>query len=214
MRKSSKLLVLLAIVLVFSLSACSSESKSDNDEVIVEVPIELKIKIQDESILVNSSTSMEFETKGNIDVSQIVCEPSNDRTAKIEGKNIIGLEFGTTNIVCKYDNISSNSISISVEEPIVEEPVKKNMSLISITSPVNAGANLTIKIKGLANTEYSIYVYYNSGISEASGLQDKTSGTDGKVNWTWKVGARTTPGTYRIVVAGGDESFEVPFVVR
>ena len=46
----------------------------------------------------------------------------------------------------------------------------------------------------------TITVYYKSGPSTASGLGAKTADSDGNVSWTWKVGTRTTPGTYRIVV--------------
>ncbi len=41
-------------------------------------------------------------------------------------------------------------------------------------------------------------VIYKSGPSTAAGLGPKTAGGDGVVSWTWKVGTRTTTGTWPI----------------
>ena len=68
-------------------------------------------------------------------------------------------------------------------------------------------------MEGKANTEYTITVYYKSGPSSASGLDPKTSDANGYVSWSWKVGGRTAPGTYRIVVEGGGEKVSVNFTV-
>jgi hypothetical protein len=56
-----------------------------------------------------------------------------------------------------------------------------------------------------ANTEpgafCNITVYYKSGPSEAQGLDPKDADSSGNVSWTWKVGTRTTPGTWRVITA-------------
>jgi hypothetical protein len=39
------------------------------------------------------------------------------------------------------------------------------------------------------------------------------SSNDGTVFWTWKVGNRTNPGTYDIVVSGGGEELKIQFTV-
>jgi len=61
-------------------------------------------------------------------------------------------------------------------------------SYATATAHTSPGANCTIA------------VYYNSGKSTAAGLGGKTADAAGNVSWSWKVGTRTTPGTYRIVV--------------
>jgi hypothetical protein len=48
----------------------------------------------------------------------------------------------------------------------------------------------------------SITVRYKSGPSHAQGLFRK-SPVRGRVSWTWKVGTRTTPGTWPIYVSCG-----------
>ena len=71
----------------------------------------------------------------------------------------------------------------------------------------------TVSIVGKPNTKYTITVYYKSGASTAEGLEPKTSDANGNVSWTWKIGGRTSPGTYRLVIAGGGESIERQFTV-
>ena len=45
-----------------------------------------------------------------------------------------------------------------------------------------------------------ITVYYKSGPSEAQGLHPKQADGNGNCSWTWKVGTRTTPGNWLIVI--------------
>ena len=71
----------------------------------------------------------------------------------------------------------------------------------------------TVSIVGKPNTKYTITVYYKSGASTAEGLEPKTSDANGNVSWTWKIGGRTSPGTYRLVIAGDGESIERQFTV-
>jgi hypothetical protein len=94
----------------------------------------------------------------------------------------------------------------------VPKPVE-GIQLISLTSPAFVNNPATIKIQGKANTEYTISVYYSTGASTAKGLEAKTSDANGVVSWTWKVGGRTKPGNYRIVIKGGGETFETYFTV-
>ncbi|SHI13688.1 hypothetical protein SAMN02745823_02719 [Sporobacter termitidis DSM 10068] len=92
-------------------------------------------------------------------------------------------------------------------------PSPASIELVNLTSPVKHGTNATITIKGQPNTDYDITVYYKSGPSTASGLTEKTSNSSGKVSWTWKVGTRTTPGTWTITISGGGQSETFDFTV-
>ena len=93
------------------------------------------------------------------------------------------------------------------------EPVQASIELTSLTSPISHGNNATISIKGKPNTEYNITVEYKSGPSTAAGLGEKTSDSSGHVSWTWKVGTRTTPGSWPITISGGGQSVTFDFDV-
>lgn len=84
--------------------------------------------------------------------------------------------------------------------------------LLSITSPVGRNETATLRIQGAPNTKYSISVFYSTAASEAAGLEDKVSGGDGIVEWSWKIGGRTNAGEHRVVISGGGESFETSIV--
>jgi hypothetical protein len=75
--------------------------------------------------------------------------------------------------------------------------------LVHVTSPVSAGSYATLKAKiSRKRAACSITVYYKSGPSEAQGLYPKRT-RHRRVSWTWKVGTRTTPGSWPVVVSCG-----------
>lgn len=67
---------------------------------------------------------------------------------------------------------------------------------------VKPGEYATVNIKVTPNKEHKINVYYSSGASKAKGLESKKSDSNGSISWTWKVGAKTKPGKYRVVIIG------------
>lgn len=75
-----------------------------------------------------------------------------------------------------------------------------SLQIISVTSPVSPGDDATLVAKTVPGAECDITVYLKSGPSTASGLYPKTADSSGRVSWTWKVGTRTTAGSWRIVV--------------
>ena len=87
-----------------------------------------------------------------------------------------------------------------------------------LTSPVNHGANTTLIAQTKPEAVCNITVYYKSGTSKAQGLYSKTTDSNSKVSWTWKVGTRTTPGFWKIVIksnyAGKIISLSTCFTVR
>jgi len=85
------------------------------------------------------------------------------------------------------------------EEPPVEEP-SYGITVTQLTSPISRGSNATIAINTAPNTYCTITVYYKSGASCAKGLDPKNSDGNGNCSWTWKVGTRTTPGDWKIVI--------------
>ncbi len=74
------------------------------------------------------------------------------------------------------------------------------LDIVSVSSPVSPGDYATLKAKTIPNAACYIGVFYESGRSEAEGLHPKFADNQGNVSWTWKVGTRTTPGRWMIVV--------------
>ena len=108
------------------------------------------------------------------------------------------------------DNTAANSAYSSVVKIKVESTEVK---FISYPETVARNEIATVEFQGKPNTEYVITVYYKSGASTADGLEPKISDDNGYVSWTWKVGGRTSPGTFKIVISGGGESKTVYFTV-
>ena len=74
------------------------------------------------------------------------------------------------------------------------------LALVSLTSPVSAGAEATITVHSAPGARCLIAVRDKSGPSRAAGLVPKTANSRGQVSWTWRVGTRTTPGRWPIFV--------------
>jgi hypothetical protein len=74
------------------------------------------------------------------------------------------------------------------------------LTFSSLTSPIGPGYYATATAKTTPGAACSIVVEYKSGPSTASGLGDKTAGSTGVVSWTWKVGTRTTPGSWPVTI--------------
>jgi hypothetical protein len=86
--------------------------------------------------------------------------------------------------------------------------------LISVTSPIGAGSYARLTASVSPSRTCSITVEYKSGPSHAAGLYPKRP-VGGRVSWTWKVGTRTTPGRWPIVVSCGSAgTLHTSFVVR
>ena len=101
-------------------------------------------------------------------------------------------------VSCSGDKDSSSNSSSSA--------AASNINLVSLTSPISRGSDVTVSIKGLPNTTYDIDVIYSSGESKASGLEDKTSDSEGNVSWTFKVSSNVKPGTYEVKITDGSSN--------
>lgn len=105
------------------------------------------------------------------------------------------------------------------EEPTeaeTEEPTETATPIVITSYPntIDAGSTASVSIQGAPNTEYSIHVVYDSGESNAEGLEPKTSDANGYASWEWKVGVNTAKGEHTITVDGGGSSETVKFVVN
>jgi hypothetical protein len=158
----------------------------------------LSVTVKDVSpILISTSVSVK---QGS------VFNPSNylvesDRTnTNIKIDNDVDINTpGTYSVTYTLDTIVK-TLDVTVTK--VEVAASYTLKVISLTSPISAGSYATIVAQGKAGKEYSIVVYYKSGPSTADGLEDMVADSSGQVSWTWKVGTRTTPGSWKIVISG------------
>jgi hypothetical protein len=67
---------------------------------------------------------------------------------------------------------------------------------------------VTLTIKGLPETVYTLKIKYKSGYSTAQGLGNATSGKDGIVSWSFKIGSRVNTADFTpfFEVTGGGET--------
>jgi len=93
-----------------------------------------------------------------------------------------------------------------------------SISVVSLNSPISAGSNAKLTIQTAPGSICSITVYYKSGPSSAAGLGSQTTDASGQATWSWKVGSRTTPGIWEIVVQSNlndkSASISIPFEVK
>jgi hypothetical protein len=80
------------------------------------------------------------------------------------------------------------------------EPTKKPLKIaeVTLTESVERGDKAKVVINTATAAECVIEVTYDSGPSEAAGLDPKTADGAGKVSWSWTVGVTTAKGTYPI----------------
>ncbi len=100
------------------------------------------------------------------------------------------------------------------EPPQEEQQVTYGINIVSLTSPISRGSQASITINTAPNVRCTITVHYKSGPSKAQGLDPKNSDGNGNCTWSWKVGTRTTPGDWRVVLtADGVGQTETYFTV-
>lgn len=187
----SGMLVIVTVSLIMTAFYIYDNIKPKNDSVVVIKPDSLNI------------TSIS-EPQTYLDIVETV--ENNDEILKTE-------------IITETENITSESDTIIQSITTVPEPESEiavnitGLSLISITSPITQGNTAVLKIQGRPDTVYSISVYYTSGISSASGLEEKNSDSSGYAEWSWKIGNRTKTGTFKIEIKGGDETFTTQIII-
>ena len=163
----------------------------------------------------DSSSSVEFVKKVSPEYAIIMVGEGNSYNhpyqSIIDRYESVGAKVLRTdldgNIICDSDGVDvtckGDKESSSDSSP---RTTSSNINLVSLDSPVSKGSDVTVSIKGLPNTTYDIDVIYSSGASKASGLEDKTSDSEGNVSWTFKVSSNVKPGTYEVKITDGKDS--------
>ncbi|HEY8636691.1 MAG TPA: DUF4236 domain-containing protein [Candidatus Limnocylindrales bacterium] len=95
---------------------------------------------------------------------------------------------------------------------------KLAVKVTALTASVPRNSTAMVSIKTSAGARCSIVVKYESGPSTAAGLVDKTANSTGAISWSWKVGSRTTRGTWPISIScqlgSRSGSVDTSFTVR
>ncbi len=162
----------------------------------------------------DSSSSVEFVKKVSPEYAIIMVGEDNSYNhpyqSIIDRYESVGAKVLRTdldgNIVCDSDGVDVTCKGDKESSSDSSPSTTNNISLVSLDSPVSKGSNATVSIKGLPNTTYDIDVIYSSGASKASGLEDKTSDSEGNVSWTFKVSSNVKPGTYEVKISDGKDS--------
>jgi hypothetical protein len=224
--------ILCAIILILSLAVtlvvgCDSQTVTDSES--PKAPLKASADLSIEIVYVDSpvcpgesATLQALTTPGaNCDINVYYKSGPSEasglypKTADSDGDVSWTWTVGTNTTPGDWDVVVSASYGSQTDsdttqltvEPFDEEPPPElSIEIVYVTSPVNAGANATLQALTLPEASCDITVYYKSGPSTASGLYRKTAGSDGYVSWTWKVGTRTTPGSWRIVVSASYDS--------
>jgi len=104
-------------------------------------------------------------------------------------------EASTGNYAVEFGGLAG---AFTVTKVVTPKPLF--LRIVSVTDPIGKGYTATLRAETVPEAYCTITVYYKSGPSSASGLYGKTADNEGNVSWSWKVGTRTTPGSWRIVV--------------
>lgn len=90
------------------------------------------------------------------------------------------------------------------------------VKVVSVSSPVGPGQDARLEIETVPGADCDISVVYKSGPSRARGLVPKRADSRGRIVWVWRVGTRTTPGTWPIFIdcALGQQRAEIQIEFR
>ncbi len=94
---------------------------------------------------------------------------------------------------------------VATDEPIVTPeptatPVPLPVKVTQAPKTVSPGDRASIKVRTAKGASCSISVAYESGESEAKGLDPKKADASGDVAWAWNVGINTNPQTALVTV--------------
>lgn len=200
---------ILALVLLILTVGCA-----ELDEITTTLPTE-ESTTSEETTSAQTTTESEETTEEKSESTETK-KPTTEST--IESTE--ATEPTTEGIVTTTEVAVPTTEMIEATEPTTEvietttEAETQHLQIVSYESKVSRNEVVTLTANGKPNTTYHITVNYKSGPSTAEGLEDKTSNSSGFVSWTWKIGGRTSAGTYSIVVSGGGESETVYFTVE
>jgi hypothetical protein len=93
------------------------------------------------------------------------------------------------------------------------KPAPIKASIAAAPGSVSAGSYATVSVHTAPGATCDITVIYKSGPSTAQGLYERQADGNGDVSWTWKVGTRTTPGTWPVIITCGKQTLRTSVTV-
>lgn len=83
----------------------------------------------------------------------------------------------------------------------IPAPMAAKVTITKHPGTVRRGATASVTIKTAPKASCAITVRYKSGPSTAKGLVSKQANATGVVAWSWKVGTRTTAGSWPVIIS-------------
>lgn len=173
---------------------------------------------------INSESS--YVTENSIEFSNIQesksessTELNQQQTSKVENSHSETSQSSQSSTFHEIIKPQESKVEVSqepsiIQQSVIEQSSSSDIKLISFSPvPCNPGDEVTITVQGTPNTPYSIKVVYKSGASTSKDLKSKTSDSNGIVSWTWKVGTKTSLGTYPVTISGGNQKYTAQLIV-
>jgi hypothetical protein len=88
---------------------------------------------------------------------------------------------------------------------VASNPAQASVVITKHPGSVRRGATASVFIRTAPKANCSIAVYYKSGASRAQGLFPQAANARGNITRWWKVGTRTTPGSWPVVISCGKQ---------
>ena len=89
------------------------------------------------------------------------------------------------------------------------------VKIVSVTSPAHRGSNAALIAQTSARATCNLSVTLPSGAqSQSQGLGEGTADSSGRVQWVWKIGTTTKPGTATATVSCGSHSASKSFTIQ
>lgn len=134
----------------------------------------------------------------------------------------------TTPTATEQTTVPTEPTTVPTTEPATEpttipttqpeaEPVETEytgLTVVDWSQTVSPGDTGFLQLRGQPGVSYTIVVTYKSGPSKAKGLDAQIADQDGFASWQWKIGSKTSSGTFSITVSGGGETQRVSFTVQ
>ncbi len=90
----------------------------------------------------------------------------------------------------------------------------KGLAVVASMLRVAPGQYASVEIRTTPGVTAAIEALYASGPSRAAGLVAKQADGEGHVAWSWKVGSRTTPGNWPVVITAGGNTLKLALQVE
>lgn len=131
--------------------------------------------------------------------------PSVGSHVTVTGSYVLDQDHGWNEIhpvssIENYVATQTNTAPTPTPTPAPTTSTGLSITFASVSSPISKGSYASVSISTSAGASCSITVTYNSGPSQASGLEPQTANGSGGITWSWKVGTKTASGTYPISV--------------